>query len=146
MRPSMMGYQQETYFNILRTVRQQEASIQQGATRIWNLGWLWAVQPDTWTELDKLVHDEERYKSPETSIVGSMCSTQRLLEVMDSPESNNAMWQYVRMPTNPPPGDPKGEMLLKLCEGEDATLAPISPKTDYQLPHWDGHVCMLEFE
>ena len=43
---------------------------------------------------------------------------------MDSPECNDADndW-YVRMPTNLPV-DPKDEMLLELCDGQDVILEP----------------------
>ena len=39
------------------------------------------------------------------------------------------------MPTDPPPVDPKAEMLHELCEEQDATLEPPLPKLDNCQPH-----------
>ena len=62
---------------------------------------------------------------------------------MNSFEGNNADtdW-YMWMLTNPPPAGPKGNMLLKLCKGEDAVWEPISPETDNQFHNKMGrYVC-----
>ena len=50
---------------------------------------------------------------------------------MDSPKHTNADidW-YMRMPTNLPQIDSTVEMLLKLCEEEDAIQEPFSAATD----------------
>ena len=37
---------------------------------------------------------------------------------------------YMRMSTNPPPVNPKFEIMLKLCKEEDAILELISPAVD----------------
>ena len=42
---------------------------------------------------------------------------------------------YVRMPTDPPPVDPKDEIQLELYEEAVATWEPIFPKKDSWLPH-----------
>ena len=37
---------------------------------------------------------------------------------------------YMKMPTNPPPVDPKGKMLLEQCEENDPILEPICSMKD----------------
>ena len=79
---------------------------------------------------------EQIHNSPEASMGGLVHSTPRLLEVMVFPEGNRAEidW-YVRMPTDPPPGDTKIGKLLRQCVEEDATLGPTFPMINSQFPH-----------
>ena len=52
-----------------------------------------------------------------------MHSTRKLPGVMNVPRCNIAdIHWYVRMPTDPPPVDPKVEMLSEVCEEEGVTL------------------------
>ena len=89
---------------------------------------LWTLVPETLTELEELVLEEKRHNSSETSTGGLMCSTTRLLEVMDCLECNNGGINWcMRMPRDTPPADPKGEMLLKHKWGRRCNCVQFLP-------------------
>ena len=57
-------------------------------------------------------------------------------EVVECPKCNNAGFEwYGRMPADLPLVGPKGEKLLELSEGEDATLEATDLRTDDRPPH-----------
>ena len=76
---------------------------------------MWHVLLETWTELRKLMQEEEIHNLPDMYKDGWKCLTPRFPDVMDFPRCNNADndW-YMRMPTDPPPVDPKVYMLPEL--------------------------------
>ena len=74
---------------------------------------LWHVLPETRTELEELMQEEETHNLPETSKDCWRHSTPRSPEVVVFPRCNNASIEwYERMPADPPLTDPKGKKLL----------------------------------
>ena len=66
---------------------------------------------------------------------------QRLLKV---DFYNAGISYYMRMPTNSPLVDPKGEKPAQLCKEGDNIVKPTFPMTEIQLSCWEGWVCVLE--
>ena len=65
-----------------------------------------------------------------------MHSILRLPKAMDFPRCNIADIDcYIKMSTDPPPVDPKVEMLSELCQEEDATLKPTLLTVGNWIPH-----------
>ena len=102
---------------------------------------LWHVLPETWTELQALMQEEERHNLHETSKDGWRHSTPRASEVVVFPWYNNVgiEW-YGRMPADPLLVDPKSKKPLEPSEGEDVTLEATDPMNDSWTPllRWVG--------
>ena len=90
---------------------------------------LWHGLPETWTEVEKLMQEEEMCNSSDTSKDSWKCSTPRFLEVTDWLRCSNFYvdW-YMKMLANSSPVDPKVEIMLEQYKKENAILKPISPK------------------
>ena len=97
------------------------------------------VLPETWTELGEAIQKEEVHNSPDMPRDDWICLIPRLPELVGLPrfQRTDIDW-YMRMPTDPPLVNPKVEMLLELCDEEDATLKLTFLFIVSQLPHWDG--------